>query len=198
VRGRVLSDPIELQVDLEGNVPRLRAQALDFVTAQITELLTQYGPIAAIWLDGISVPLNPKDESGAKIEGFDPRWDGDAFRCQELYDHIHHLQPQVLVAYKQGYLGTEDFFAPEHRAESRFADEFADKAGEICTTAGGGWGYTAGKEYFTPDEVWNRLEQAWTADYNLLINVGPLPDGRLPAPAVETLSQVGKRLKTHR
>ena len=33
---------------------------LDFVTAQVTELLTHYGPIAAIWLDGIGVPLADK------------------------------------------------------------------------------------------------------------------------------------------
>lgn len=74
---------------------------LDFMTAQITELLTNYGPIAAIWLDGIAVPL-----SGDRTK----------FKCQELYDHIHRLQPQVLVSYKQGLLDTEDFFAPEHKA----------------------------------------------------------------------------------
>ncbi|HNT36086.1 MAG TPA: alpha-L-fucosidase, partial [bacterium] len=74
---------------------------LDFVSAQITELLTQYGAIAGIWLDGIGVPL-----SG----------DFSQFRCQELYDLIHRLQPQALVSYKQGLLGTEDFFAPEHKA----------------------------------------------------------------------------------
>ena len=49
---------------------------LDFMTAQITELLTQYGPIAGIWLDGIAVPLNG---------------DRSKFRCQELYDHIHSM-----------------------------------------------------------------------------------------------------------
>ncbi len=42
---------------------------LDFMRAQIEELLTGYGPLAAIWLDGIAVPL-----SG----------DPSAFRCQEL------------------------------------------------------------------------------------------------------------------
>ncbi len=66
---------------------------------QTFELLTQYGPIASIWLDGIAVPLNG---------------DTDAFHCQYLYDYIHSLQPQVLVSYKQGITGTEDYFAPEH------------------------------------------------------------------------------------
>ena len=168
---------------------------LDFVTAQITELLTQYGPIAAIWLDGIAVPLHPLDEAGRERVGFDPRVDGDVFRCQELYDHIHALQPQVLVSYKQGYLGTEDFFAPEHKAYSRFGDEFADKPGEICTTAGGGWGYTAGHDYLSAEVLWTKLREAREARHNLLMNVGPLPDGCFPEQAVITLSAVGDQLR---
>ena len=167
---------------------------LDFMTAQITELLTNYGPIAAIWLDGIGVPLARKDENGEPIEGFDPRTDGDEFRCQELYDHIHSLQPQVLVAYKQGYLGTEDFWAPEHHGYSRFGDQFADKPGEICTTAGGGWGYTAGHDYWGADELWAKLTEAKAANCNLLMNVGPLPDGAFPKQAANTLREVGRRL----
>jgi alpha-L-fucosidase len=167
---------------------------LDFMTAQITELLTNYGPIAAIWLDGIAVPLKPKNGQGEVIEKFDPRTDGDAFKCQELYDHIHSLQPQVLVSYKQGYLGTEDFFAPEHKAGSRFGDAHADKPGEICTTAGGGWGYTAGNDYCTVDELREKRDAARQAGYNLLMNVGPLPDGRFPEQAVGVLSEAGHGL----
>ena len=169
---------------------------LDFMTAQITELLTSYGPIAAIWLDGIMLPLTPKDEDGERIEGFDPRTDGDVFQCQVLYDHIHSLQPQVLISYKQGYLGTEDFFAPEHKAGSRFGDEFADKPGEICTTAGGGWGYTAGNDYCSADELWEKLDAAKAAGYNLLMNVGPLPDGSFPQQAIDTLREVRQRRRS--
>lgn len=168
---------------------------LDFMTAQITELLTNYGPIAAIWLDGIAVPLHPKDQLGNEIREFDPRRDGDVFKCQDLYDRIHALQPQVLVSYKQGYLGTEDFFAPEHEAGNRFGTEFANKPGEICTTAGGGWGYTAGHDYCSADELWRKLQSAKDAGYNLLMNVGPLPDGRFPEAAVDTLREVGRRLR---
>lgn len=190
---RPMYDPPELTY-ATGEAHDLRYY-LDFMTAQITELLTQYGPIAAIWLDGIAVPLHPRGEPGRERPDFDPRVDGDAFRCQELYDCIHSIQPQVLVSYKQGYLGTEDYFAPEHKAYSRFGDEFAGKPGEICTTAGGGWGYTAGNDYLTADELWDKLQEAKAANHNLLINVGPLPDGRFPQQAIKTLAKVGDRLK---
>ena len=169
---------------------------LDFMTAQITELLTSYGPIAGIWLDGIATPLNPLSKKGEPREGFDPRTAGDAFKCQDLYDHIHSIQPQVLVSYKQGYLGTEDFFAPEHKVYNRFGDEAASKPGEVCTTSGGGWGYTAGHATFTADELWDTLKTTREADYNLLMNVGPLPDGALPGGARAALLAVGERIRS--
>lgn len=168
---------------------------LDFMMAQVEELLTQYGPIAGIWLDGIAVPLHPKDEQGQVREGFDPRQDGDTFRCQELYDHIHALQPQCLVSYKQGYLGTEDFFAPEHKVYNRFGDEAADRPGEVCTTTGNAWGYTASQPYFSAEEIGEVVRTTREAGYNLLMNVGPLPDGSLPAEPVLALRAVGERLR---
>ncbi len=167
----------------------------DFVRDQIEELLTTYQPIAAIWLDGIAVPLSPKDEQGQVIQNYDPREHGDPFACQDLYDLIHDLQPHTLVSYKQGYLGTEDFFAPEHHAYNRFGESFFERPGEICTTAGGGWGYTAGAPCFSPDELWERLVNARQNHCNLLMNVGPLPDGSLPDAARDNLLATGRRLQ---
>jgi alpha-L-fucosidase len=167
---------------------------VDFMAAQVEELLTGYGPIAGIWLDGIAVPLHPKDAEGREIDGFDPRTDGDVFRCQELYDRIHELQPQTLVSYKQGYLGTEDFFAPEHIVYNRFGQEASDKPGEVCTKAGPGWGYTAEGDHAGPDEIWAKLTETLEGGYNLLLNVAPLPDGALPEQAIQTLLTVGRRL----
>lgn len=164
---------------------------LDFVRAQVTELLTQYGPVASIWLDGIAVPL-----SG----------DAGAFRCRELYDHIRALQPQVLVAYKQGVTGTEDYFAPEHGVPS--AQDDARKRGqigagsskliEVCTTmCPGSWGYdrTKAGQHLNEAQVWEKLTAAGAGGYNLLLNTGPLPDGSLDPEDVPVLRRVGERLK---
>lgn len=168
---------------------------IDFMKNQITELLTNYGPVAAIWLDGIMTPLTPKDADGNAIEGFDPRTDGDAFRCQELYDTIHELQPSCLVSYKQGYLGTEDFFAPEHKASNRFGQSADEVPGEVCTTTSGGWGYNAGVPFNTPEKLWDDLVAARTAGYNLLANIGPKPSGEFPPEGVALFRAVAERIR---
>jgi alpha-L-fucosidase len=166
---------------------------LDFMTAQITELLTNYGPIAAIWLDGIMTPLSDKTKEPCPQP---PRQPGNApeFRCQELYDHIHRLQPQVLISYKQGLLGSEDFFAPEHKA----ASIPADRPVEICSTLQeGSWGYNAQKRHLTTEEAWAKLAAARAANANLLLNTGPMPDGSIHAQPAQVLREIGERIREH-
>jgi alpha-L-fucosidase len=151
---------------------------LDFMKAQITELLTSYGPIAGIWLDGIAVPL-----SG----------DWSVFGCDALYDYIHSLQPQVLVSYKQGLTGREEFHAPEFNALPS-----KEKPGEICATlCPTSWGYTreSAGTHHGPDKVWDQLQDANTRGYNLLINTGPLPDGSIDPEDIPTLLEIGRRLR---
>jgi alpha-L-fucosidase len=150
---------------------------LDFMTAQITELLTQYGPIAAIWLDGIAVPL-----SGDRTK----------FRCQELYEHIHRLQPQVLVSYKQGLLGTEDFFAPEHKAIAHATG----KPMEICSTLQDrSWGYHATNPHISVEAAWAKLVAARQGRANLLLNSGPMGDGSIPPEHARVLRALGDRIR---
>ena len=153
---------------------------VEFMKNQITELLTNYGPIGAIWLDGIATPRSRED----KIH---------LFRCQELYDHIHSLQPQVLVSYKQGMLGTEDFKAPE-----RHWKEKSEIPLEICDTLQPrGWGYIKKDDgqHKSADQVMVMLKKANDMGANLLLNTGPLPDGSIHPEDVETLKEVGRRLR---
>ncbi len=151
---------------------------LDFMSAQITELLTNYGPVAAIWLDGIAVP-----KSGDKLK----------FKCQELYDLVHSLQPQVLVSYKQSLLGTEDFFAPEHKAVANPSN----RPMEICSTLqDGSWGYDEQRRHLTVDEAWAKLANARASNCNLLLNTGPMPDGSIYPQDAATLRAMGQRIRT--
>ncbi len=152
---------------------------VEFMKNQITELLTNYGPIGAIWLDGIGTPRSRAD----KIH---------LFKTQELYDHIHSLQPQVLVSYKQGLLGTEDFKAPERHFKGT-----SDVPLEICDTLQPySWGYDRrdDKGHKSAGQVMEMLKRAKSMGANLLLNTGPLPDGSIHPDDVKTLREAGRRL----
>ena len=128
------------------------------------------------------------------------------FKCHKIYDIIRDLHPHALVSYKQGLLGTEDFFAPEHDVPT--VDDNAHKAGkineerdkiiEICTTMIDdpvSWGYMKDAEHKTVKDVWKQLQSARKAGANLLLNTGPMGDGSLEPVDEKRLREVGKRLQ---
>jgi len=172
---------------------------IDDVHTQLTELLTDYGPVAGVWFD-------PEMAYYAQE---------DLFPVDETYALIRRLQPHALVAFKHGVTGTEDFAAPEGRGmpllakiRSRIGEEAAQRAqrawagnegkrGEICDTLAFSWGYHEKNDatHIGPDEAAAKLAEAWRRDCNLLINTGPLPDGSIPAADVATLTELGRRIR---
>ena len=118
----------------------------------------------------------------------------EQFKLQELYDHIHSLQPQVLVSYKQGVTGTEDFKAPERHWQGGATEMPL----ELCDTLQPkSWGHATYDEanHKTADDVMEMLKHSAEINANLLLNTGPLLDGSIHPADVKTLTEVGKRLK---
>lgn len=177
------------------------AHYIEFVHGQIRELLTNYGPLAGLWFD--------------PIMGYYAR--PDLFPIAETYAMIRKLQPQVLISFKQGANGTEDFAAPERTGQSlaervrkQYGDEKArvaaaawesnkSKHNEICDTLQPHiWGYKADDDdkHLDADEVRRRLGAAFGQNCNLLMNTGPLPDGSIHPVDVKTLRAVGSRIRS--
>jgi alpha-L-fucosidase len=165
---------------------------IDFTHTQLRELLTQYKPLAGIWLD--------------PIMGYYAR--PDLFPIEETYALIRSLQPQVLISFKQGATGDEDFTAPERtpRAHPRGGEQGRiawkkneGKPIEICDTLQPrAWGYHQGMDgkHKTPEDVMEMLAHATKVGANLLLNTGPLPDGSIHPEDIATLTEVGRRLKS--
>ena len=152
----------------------------------MTELLTQYGPIASIWLDGWSVPMNGPIEK---------------FRIPETYELIRNLQPQSLISAKWGYIGSEDYFAPEYHWLERNPDRTKEmtesgKPIEICTNIAG-WGYKEklNGKHRGVDSIWENIEYAAAYNANLLLNTAPLSDGEIDSQDVETLKIIGQHIR---
>ena len=129
---------------------------------------------------------------------------------------IRELQPQTLIAFKQGASGEEDFASPERSGHS-LADRVREQIGpeaaevallawennkskhnEICDTLQpSSWGYMAADDgnHRTSDQVWRMLAEAKRQNCNLLLNTGPMPDGSIHPEDVKTLREVGKRIR---
>jgi alpha-L-fucosidase len=92
-----------------------------------------------------------------------------------------------------------DFDTPEQKI-GKFQ---TDRAWESCMTmtklshesGGGGWSYRPDGTTISYKEVIHTLVQSVSGDGNLLLNVGPLPNGEFPADQIDILKEMGKWLR---
>jgi alpha-L-fucosidase len=150
---------------------------LEFVSAQVEELCTGYGPIAGVWFDGWGLP----------------DLDRDAFDLPDLYATIREHRPGALVAYKSGLTETEDFIAPEYGWLP--IEDDPGKPVEVNAHMNRDWGYDGTDGWMDAEEVWGLLEEVGADGANLLLNTAPLPDGSIGPEDAATLRAVGDRIR---
>ncbi len=161
----------------------------DFMKCQLTELLTRYGKVGCIWFDG--------------------NWDHEEweqpldYRYDELYPLIHELQPGCLIGNNHHitpYPGEniqifERDIPGENTAGWHSGGVSTTLPLETCQTMNGSWGYRmTDQNYKSTDELIRYLVSTAGRDANLLLNVGPQPDGNIPAAALERLAAMGEWL----
>jgi alpha-L-fucosidase len=106
---------------------------------------------------------------------------------------VRRLQPDIIINNRSGL--AEDFSTPEQH----ITPETAGRAWESCMTFNEiSWGYTPiDTRYKDAWTVVKMLRQVAAGGGNLLLNIGPAPDGSVPAPCVRTLLEVGEWLNQH-
>lgn len=154
---------------------------LDFMDAQLTELLTQYGDVGGIWFDGM--------------------WDKpDAdWRLQRTYSLIHKLQPAALIGsnHHQTPFDGEDFQMFEKDLPGANTAGFnTAQIGrlplETCETVNGAWGYNKNdKNFKSASDLIHYLVRAAGSNANFLLNIGPMPTGQVQPELVERLHAIG-------
>lgn len=173
------------------------ASYLDFMCAQMTELLTNYGKVGCIWFDG-DWDMVPKPEPGkAPVVTFD-------WGYERLYSHIHSVQNGTLVAnnHHRIPLGGEDIQVFErdvpgenNAGYSRTSVVSQALPLETCQTMNKCWGYDiTDHNYKSTEQLIRSLVRTAGRNANLLLNIGPQPDGRIPAEALKRFAQMGEWL----
>lgn len=155
---------------------------LDFMDAQLAELLTQYGDIAGIWFDGIW-----------------DRKDAD-WRLRKTYDMIHRHQPHALVGnnHHLAPFEGEDFQMFEKDLPGQNTTGFSgeSKIGalplETCETINGAWGYNAtDKRFKSTKQLIHYMVKSAGMNANFLLNIGPKPDGAIQDQFTSRLKEMG-------
>lgn len=163
-----------------------------FMKDQLGELLTKYGDVGAIWFDGL--------------------WDHDSdptpfdWKLPDIYSHIHNISPECLIGNNHHLtpFPGEDFQMferdlPGENTTGWAADQTISKLPlEMCQTMNGMWGYKVMDQNYKSVETLVRLiVKAASKGSNLLLNIGPQPDGSLPAASLDRLAGIGEWMKTY-
>jgi alpha-L-fucosidase len=170
-----------------------------FMKTQLTELLTNYGDIAGIWFDG---HWDQKEWDGKKFGKVKVDWHYD-----ELYTLIHTLQPNCLVGnnHHLAPIPGEDFQMFEKDLPGRNttgwgtdASDIGQLPKEVCETINGSWGFNLQDYKHKSDkELIQYLINAAGYGSNLLLNVGPMPNGKIQTEHIKSLSSIGKWLESY-
>ena len=170
---------------------------IDFMKDQLTELLTNYGEIAGIWFDG---------------QWDQHEWDGKRFgklkadfKLDEVYKLIHKLQPTALIGSNHHLSPNpgEDFQMFEKDLPGKGTKDFATSAEdignlplEVCETINGSWGFNLkDRKHKSEKQLIQYLVKAAGYGSNLLLNVGPMPNGKIQEEHIESLKKIGSWIK---
>lgn len=165
---------------------------INFMKAQLTELLTNYGPIAGIWFDGHwdQTEHENRTDQSTYVDWHYP----------EIYELIHRLQPECLIANNHHLPPFEgesyQIFERDVPGENKgglSGQEVSKLPLETCQTINGSWGFDiTDDKYKSTKELLHLLIRTAGTGANLLLNVGPMPNGKIQTECVERLQQMGE------
>ena len=141
-----------------------------FVHNQVRELMSDYGPIDMLWLDGGQVRPPDQDIDMATIAAM-----------------ARELQPGLIIADRTVGGEYEDFITPEQKVP----DAPLGVPWESCITLADGWKYRPGFTYKPARQVITLLADVVAKGGNLLLGIGPTPEGAFEDTCLVRLKEIG-------
>lgn len=178
-------DPDVSQQNEHRDIARYR----EYLTGQVTELLTGYGPIDYLFFDF----SYPHLTGPAHLVGKGP----DDWGSDNLLDIVRRLQPEAIVNDRLGIPG--DFVTPEqYQPTVPMTRNGKPVVWEVCQTINGSWGYDRDNDRNKPADLLVRmLIDSVANDGNMLLNVGPTGRGNFDGVAERTLADIGAWMDLH-
>lgn len=151
---------------------------VQYTHAQINELMSDYGPMDILWLDGGWVA---KGNLGQDIH------------MDELVTEARAKQPGLIVVDRAVPGPHQDYLTPENQVP----DHFLPYPWESCIISGGGWAWVPNAHYMSPRKAIQMLVDIVAKGGNLLLNIGPAPDGTWDQGAYDLLAAIGRWTKAN-
>lgn len=160
---------------------------IEYLKHQLKEIIDGYGPLGIMWFDG------EWEETWTHEMGMD------------LYAYVRSLQPNILINNRvdkgrQGMQGmsSSDKFAGDYGTPEQEVGKFErDEPWETCMTVCQQWAWKPNDKLKSLEECISILVNCVGGDGNLLLNVGPMPDGRIEPRQVERLKEIGAWMKAN-
>ncbi len=148
---------------------------MKYVKAQLTELVQNYG-LKMLWFDGQwEAPYTPE-------------------MAKDLRDFLRQLKPDLVVNNRVGKLAADGDYDTPEQVVGGFQ---RGRAWETCMTLCQQWAWKPNDTLKSFDEVLKILVQTVTGDGNLLLNVGPTPEGEIEPRQAQRLRELGAWLKRY-
>lgn len=148
---------------------------------QVDELMKNYGKIDILWYDGGWLAHQGSDADAAWF-----------WRPEILNAEVRKRQPKIIINPRSGWQG--DFETEEGPA--RITGPVRPKLWEKNFSIGPAWGYAPGKT-MEPEKVIRFIVDAVVRNGNVLVNMSPDAEGRIPEDQVKTLQAVGAWMRAN-
>ncbi len=169
----------------------------DYTHAQVNELMSNYGKVDILWLDGGWVRKKTEDEINKELTEVyeNSRWarnpQSQDINMAGLVKEVREKQPGLIVVDRAVTGEHQNYLTPEQH----IPEKGLPYPWETCMTMAGSWSYVPGDVYKPADELVEKLVDIVSKGGNFLLNIGPRPDGELDSIAYARLEQIGGWMK---
>ncbi len=154
--------------------PEKWATFVDFTYNIVQELMTNYGPVDILWLDGGQVRPPKQDINMPRLAAM-----------------ARSHQPGLLVVDRTVGGRYENYLTPEQEVPEKALPYIW----ETCMTMATQWSYKPDDKYKSTRQLIQLLVNIVAKGGNFLVNVGPNSDGELPEPALERMKEIGQWMR---